>query len=111
MMRFLWQKRFYDFNVRTERKRIEKTPLCSPQSSKAWIGGAPVVERMQDWLWGSFHHYLTGEEGAERSNRTGQQPDARTMEFIPPFGDATQPESPALRFAIGRATRQGSYRE
>ncbi len=39
-----------------------------------------------------------------RSNPTGQQPDARSKEFIPPFGDATQPKSPALPFAIGRAT-------
>src|SRR6266853_5550769 len=44
-----------------------------------------------------------------RSSRTGQQPDARTKEFIPPFGDATQPKSPALRFAIGRATPPESY--
>jgi len=39
-----------------------------------------------------------------RSNRTGQQPHAKSREFIPPSGDATQPKSPALRFAIGRAT-------
>jgi hypothetical protein len=39
-----------------------------------------------------------------RSSRTGQQPDAKSREFIPQFGDATQPKSPALRFAIGRAT-------
>src|SRR5712692_3687711 len=41
-----------------------------------------------------------------RSNRTGQQPDAKSKEFIPSFGDATRPKSPALRFAIGRATHQ-----
>ena len=29
-----------------------------------------------------------------------------TREFIPPSGDATRPKSPALRFAIGRATRE-----
>jgi hypothetical protein len=39
-----------------------------------------------------------------RSSRTGQQPDAKSKEFIPPSGDATRPKSPALRFAIGRAT-------
>ncbi len=22
-----------------------------------------LVERSDDWLWSSFHHYLTGEEG------------------------------------------------
>ena len=43
-----------------------------------------------------------------RSNPTGQQPDARSKEFIPPFGDATQPKSPALRFAIRRATSRSS---
>jgi hypothetical protein len=39
------------------------------------------------------------------SNRTGPQPDAKSRESIPPSGAAIQPRSPALRFAIGRATR------
>ncbi len=37
------------------------------------------------------------------SNQTREH--ARTREFIPPFGAATQPKSPALRFAIGRSPR------
>src|SRR5258708_24999790 len=47
----------------SEQKRVEKLRHIHPQPGKARIGGASVVERLQDWLWSSFHHYLTGEEG------------------------------------------------
>jgi putative transposase len=34
----IWQRRFYDFNVWSERKRIEKLRYMHPQSGEAWIG-------------------------------------------------------------------------
>jgi hypothetical protein len=34
----IWQRRFYDFNVWTERRRIEKTHSMHAQSRQAWIG-------------------------------------------------------------------------
>jgi putative transposase len=53
-----WQARYYDFNVWTEKKRIEKL---------RYIHRNPVtrglVERPEDWRWSSFRHYLTGEAG------------------------------------------------
>jgi putative transposase len=53
-----WQERYYDFNVWSERKFIEKL---------RYIHRNPVhrglVERPEDWLWSSFRHYATGEEG------------------------------------------------
>ena len=53
-----WQRRFYDFNVRTRRKSIEKLK---------YIHRNPVVRglvaRPDDWPWSSFRHYATGEIG------------------------------------------------
>jgi len=52
-----WQARYYDFNVWSERKRVEKL---------RYIHRNPVtrglVERPEDWRWSSFRHYLTGED-------------------------------------------------
>ena len=53
-----WQRRFYDFNVRTRRKSIEKLK---------YIHRNPVVRelvsRPEDWRWSSFRHYAMGEIG------------------------------------------------
>jgi len=52
-----WQARYYDFNVWSERKRVEKL---------RYIHRNPVtrglVEKPEDWRWSSFRHYATGEE-------------------------------------------------
>lgn len=37
-----WQVRYYDFNVFTEKKRIEKIAIHAPQSGKTRIGGETV---------------------------------------------------------------------
>jgi len=53
-----WQARYYDFNVWSERKFVEKL---------RYIHRNPVlrglVERPEDWRWSSFSHYQTGEQG------------------------------------------------
>ena len=53
-----WQRRFYDFNVRTEAKRIEKL---------RYIHRNPVtrglVERPEQWDWSSFRYYVSREAG------------------------------------------------
>ena len=53
-----WQRRFYDFNVRTRRKSIEKLK---------YLHRNPVVRglvaRPEDWPWSSFRHYAMGENG------------------------------------------------
>jgi putative transposase len=52
-----WQARYYDFNVWSEGKRVEKL---------RYMHGNPVkrglVEKPEDWRWSSFRHCLTGEE-------------------------------------------------
>jgi len=52
-----WQARYYDFNVWSERKRIEKLRYMHRNPVKRGL-----VERPEDWRWSSFRHYLTGED-------------------------------------------------
>jgi len=48
-----WERRYYDFNVWTERKRIEKLRYFHRNPV---IRG--LVEKPEDWPWSSFRHYL-----------------------------------------------------
>jgi putative transposase len=53
-----WEPRYYDFNVWSDAKRVEKL---------RYIHRNPVhrglSERPEDWEWNSFRHYATGMEG------------------------------------------------
>jgi len=53
-----WQTRYYDFNVFTHPKFVEKLQ---------YIHRNPVarglVEKLEDWPWSSFNHWATGEIG------------------------------------------------
>ncbi len=53
-----WQPRYYDFNVFSEKKCLEK---------RRYIHRNPVTrglcERPVDWTWSSFRHWWTGERG------------------------------------------------
>ena len=59
----VWQKRFYDFNVWTERKRIEK--LRSRHRNPVKRG---LVESPDLWQWSSFRAYALGETGPVKVN-------------------------------------------
>jgi putative transposase len=76
-----WQVRYYDFNVWSERKFVEKL---------RYIHRNPVtrglVARPEDWPWSSYRHYANGEEGpvqiesqwtARRRERAGIFPTVR----------------------------------
>jgi putative transposase len=52
----VWQKRFYDFNVWTTHKRIEKLRYMHRNPVKRGL-----VERPEQWAWSSFRAYLLGE--------------------------------------------------
>ena len=52
-----WQARFYDFNVWTEKKRIEK--LCYIHRNPVTRG---LVDSPEQWRWSSFRWYLCREE-------------------------------------------------
>ena len=80
-----WHERYYDFNVWSDRKRIEKLRYMHRNPVKRGL-----VERPEDWGWSSFNHYATGIEGivevesfwtAIRRERMGIVPKVR---MIPP---------------------------
>ena len=54
----LWQARYYDFNVWSREKRIEKLKYIHRNPVKRGL-----VERQEDWAWSSFRHYKAGEQG------------------------------------------------
>jgi putative transposase len=54
----VWQKRFYDFNVWTERKRVEKLRYMHRNPVKRGLVLAP-----EQWAWSSFRAYAYGERG------------------------------------------------
>ena len=60
----VWQKRFYDFNVWTARKRAEKL---------RYMHGNPVqrglAESPEQWRWSSFRAYFLGEAGPVAVNQ------------------------------------------
>jgi putative transposase len=59
----IWQRRFYDFNVWTERKRIEKLRYMHRTPVKRGLVGQP-----EHWAWSSFRTYAFGEPGPVRIN-------------------------------------------
>jgi REP-associated tyrosine transposase len=59
----IWQKRFYDFNVWTERKRIEKLRYMHRNPVERGLVASPEL-----WRWSSFRAYAFGEAGPVRVN-------------------------------------------
>jgi putative transposase len=59
----VWQKRFYDFNVWSERKRIEKLRYMHRNPVKRGL-----VEQPDQWKWSSFRAYFHGDRGLVRVN-------------------------------------------
>ncbi len=58
-----WQTRFHDFNVWTEKKRVEKLRYMHRNPVKRGLAKAP-----EDWRWSSYRFYLLGEPGPVRVN-------------------------------------------
>jgi putative transposase len=61
--RAFWQARFYDFNVWSSRKRVEK--LRSMHRNPVKRG---LVESPEQWRWSSYRRYLLGEPGTVQVN-------------------------------------------
>jgi putative transposase len=55
---YFWQTRYYDFNVLTHKKHVEKLRYIHRNPVERGL-----VENPDEWPWSSFHHYLTGEQG------------------------------------------------
>jgi len=57
------QKRFYDFNVCSTEKRIEKLRYMHRNPVKRGL-----AEKPEEWKWSSFRTYACGEEGLVKVN-------------------------------------------
>jgi putative transposase len=53
-----WQRRYYDFNVWSEEKRVEKLRYMHRNPVKRGL-----AERPEQWAWSSFRHYANGQLG------------------------------------------------
>ena len=53
-----WQERYYDFNVYSQRKIVEKLRYMHRNPVVRGLVSAP-----EEWVWSSFRHYATGVEG------------------------------------------------
>jgi len=83
-----WQRRFYDFNVFTQKKRAEKTRYMHNNPVRRGLAPTPA-----DWKWSSYRWYAFGEEG-------------RVKLMMTVFEEV---KTPTLRSAQGRAPRDGGY--
>ena len=61
--RAFWQARFYDFNVWTTKKRVEKLRYMHRNPVKRGL-----VEKPEQWRWSSYRFYLLEESGLVRVN-------------------------------------------
>jgi putative transposase len=61
--RTFWQVRFYDFNVWTTKKRVEKLRYLHRNPVKRGL-----VEAPEQWRWSSYRFYLLHEVGPVRVN-------------------------------------------
>ena len=53
-----WQRRFYDFNVWSTKKVLEKLEYMHENPVKR-----KLVRQARDWAWSSWSQYATGERG------------------------------------------------
>jgi len=61
--RHLWQRRFYDFNVWSRKKEVEKLRYMHRNPVKRGLVKSPQL-----WRWSSFRAYAYGERGLVQIN-------------------------------------------
>jgi len=62
----VWQRRFYDLHVWSERKRVEKLRYMHRNPVKDGL-----VQEPEQWAWSSYRSYAYGEAGMVRINQWG----------------------------------------
>jgi putative transposase len=65
-----WQKRFYDFNVYSEKKRIEKLKYMHGNPVKRGLVSSP-----DEWKWSSYRFYMHGERNTLEVTKFEELPD------------------------------------
>ncbi len=58
-----WQRRFYDFNLWSQRKEVEKLKYMHRNPVVRGLVASP-----EDWRWSSYRSYAYGEAGLVRIN-------------------------------------------
>jgi REP element-mobilizing transposase RayT len=105
--RAFWQARFYDFNVWTTRKRVEKLRYMHRNPVKRRL-----VESPEHWRWSSYRFYLVEEVGSVRVNEAGpgscfeiEQPRLRhcMRSWYPPFAQTAKDGAPIVLLMPARS--------
>ncbi len=93
-----WQARYYDFNVWSEKKFVEKLRYIHRNPVKRGL-----VARPGDWRWSSFRHYAMGEAGVVEIE---SQWTARKREWagVFPTVKIRSPQKDPAQAKLGRAT-------
>jgi putative transposase len=75
------QARYYDFKVRSERKRIEKLRYLHRNPVKCGL-----AEKPEEWEWSSFRHYAEIESHwtAMKKEQVGIVPKLKIKSTTPP---------------------------
>jgi putative transposase len=94
-----WQARYYDFNVWSECKFVEKLRYIHRNPVKRGL-----VERPEDWAWSSFRHYLTGELGTVKIESHWTAP-LRERDGIVPTVRVRPAEKPRPKPALSEVER------
>jgi len=81
----VWQKRFYDFNVWSQRKRVEELRYMHRNPVKRGL-----VEQPEQWRWSSFRAYAYDEPGLVRV-RLQEWPLAIKRRPVETFTDGKHP--------------------
>jgi len=93
-----WQARYYDFNVWSEKKFVEKLRYLHRNPVKRGLVAHP-----KDWRWSSFRHYALGEAGVVEIE---SQWTARKREWAGglPIVRIRSPQKSPAQAELGRAT-------
>jgi len=86
----IWQKRFYDFNVWSARKRAEKLRYMHRNPVERGLVASPEL-----WRWSSFRAYFLGEPGPVRVNAW----EILKLTIRPPVAEERRPKLPTARQA------------
>jgi len=81
-LRAFWQRRYYDFNVFSERKHVEKLRYMHRNPVQRVLVKSPEL-----WAWSSFRAYWLGERGQSRSELSLSHPFLRKRVGHPRFGE------------------------
>ncbi|MGA2423905.1 MAG: transposase [Terriglobales bacterium] len=100
-----WQARYYDFNVWSEKKFVEKLRYIHRNPVKRGL-----VARPEEWRWSSFRHYAVGEAGVVEIESQWTARKREWAGFFPTVKIRSPQKGPA-QAELGRATlgsRDGS---